>query len=313
MKSITRTFICTVTVAAIALSSGAAALTASAEWHKNEDGYYYTLEDGDRLTGWQKIGDGKYYFGSDGIAVTGFKKIKGKTYYFDPKKKGRMATGFKTISGNIYYFGTNGVMRTGWQTIDGKKYYFSSSGKAATGKVKIGGKTYTFSSKGVLQENTESSSSGSTSVFSKSTLGKASFGMTSAQVVKANKLKTYINVGELDGYHGIICMPTSYLGYKSEEILVLFLFDKSDELIAVRAIVLDANAAYAWKKYAVGKYGAAVAEKDGTALYGDEETMDVIFLSIDDEAVIITEMNAEDLETVLDALDDVMAAIAENY
>lgn len=317
MKSITRTFICTVTAAAIALSSGAAALTAFAEWHKNEDGYYYTLEDGDRVTGWQKIGSGKYYFGSDGIAVTGFKKIKGKTYYFDPEKKGKMATGWKTISKNIYYFGTDGVMRTGWKTIGGKKYYFSSSGKAATGKVKIGGKTYTFSSKGVLQESSESSSSESTSgssVFSKSSTGKASFGMTSAQVIKANKLTYYTTVGEADDYHAIICMPSSYLGYKSENILVVFLFDKSDKLIAVKAITPEEKAHTKWEKYAVGKYGSAIAEEEVTSMYVDMDTMDTIVLVNNSEEgyVSILELNANDVEAVLAALTKVDEEVSKN-
>ncbi|MCI5752321.1 MAG: hypothetical protein MR038_07580 [Oscillospiraceae bacterium] len=314
MKSLKRSFICTLTAAAVALSSGALAFSASAEWHKNDDGYYYTLEDGDRVTGWQKIGSYKYYFGSDGIAVTGFKKIKGNTYYFNPEKRGRMTTGWKTIGGYRYFFGNDGVMRTGWKTINGNTYYFSSSGKAATGTVKIGGKTYTFSSKGVLQTDTKSSASsasGSSSSFANNAFGKADYGMTSEEVIKANKLKNYVTLGESDDYRAIGAVIPSYLGSPSDETIVAFIFDRSDKLIAVMAIDNSGSSETAWKKYAKGKYGNTAAEENGTFLYGDERLENVIFVGSIKGATILMELHSEDIETVDEAFASITSSVEQ--
>lgn len=303
MKSVKKFFIFTATAAAIALSSGALAFSACAEWHKNEDGYYYTLEDGDRVTGWQKIGSGKYYFGNDGIAVTGFKKIKGNTYYFDPEKHGKMTIGWKTIDDNRYYFDKDGVMRTGWKTINGNTYYFSSSGKAATGMVRINGISYTFSSKGVLQKTSEDSSSDteSSSIYAANAFGKASYGMTSAEVIKANKLKNYITLGESDDFRAVIAKAAPYLGSKSENTTVMFFFDRSDKLIAVVAIDPDNKSADPWEKYAHSKFGNPVAEEEDSALYGDEKTNKIVFLYYADGKNLIMEMDAEDYDTVNEA------------
>ncbi|MGN1416281.1 MAG: N-acetylmuramoyl-L-alanine amidase family protein [Oscillospiraceae bacterium] len=303
MNIIKRSIICTSTAAAIVLSSGALAFSASAEWHKNKDGYYYTLEDGDRVTGWQKIGTGKYYFGNNGIAVTGFKKIKGNTFYFDPEKHGRMTTSWKTIDGSRYYFGTDGVMRTGWKNINGNTYYFSSSGKAATGAVRIDGTSYTFSSRGILQKSSDSASSstGSTSVFADNAFGKAAYGMSSEEVITANKLKEYITLGETDDYHVIAAKVSSYLGSKSKNIQVWFFFDKSDKLIAVIAIDLDNSSASSWEKYAIGKFGAPIDEEESSALYGDKKTNKIVFLFNSDGNNLIMEMDADDYDTVYEA------------
>lgn len=314
MKSLKRSFICTATAAAIALSSGTLTFSASAEWHKNEDGYYYTLEDGDRVTGWQKIGSYKYYFGNDGIAVTGFKKIKGNTYYFNPEKRGRMTTGWKTIGGYRYFFGTDGVMRTGWKTINGNTYYFSSSGKAATGTVKIGGKTYTFNSKGVLQTDTKSSSSSSTSsssIYADNAFGMAEYGMTSAEVIKANKLKNYVTLGESDDYRVIGAVISSYLGSPADDTIVAFMFDRADKLIAVMAIDDSGSSDTAWEKYAKGKYGSPAAEENGTYLYADESLDNVIFVGSVNGASIIMELRADDLETVEEAFSSISGAVSQ--
>ena len=124
MKNLTKALTCAAMAAMMTVSSGMCAVTASADWHKTSNGYYYTDSDGDRLTGWQTIGSGKYYFNSKGYAATGFKTVSGKKYYFSSAKKGRMATGWLKVSGEKYYFGTDGVMRTGWKKIGGKTYYF---------------------------------------------------------------------------------------------------------------------------------------------------------------------------------------------
>ncbi len=146
--------------ALLALNSGIA-ITASADWHSNDSGYYYTDDEtGERYkSGWHTIDYVKYYFDKDGYSVRGLKKIDGKYYYFKNNKRGGIATGWQTINGSRYYFGKNGVMSTGWKTIDGDRYYFKPSGKMAVGKTKINGKTYTFGTDGKYKSSNSSASS----------------------------------------------------------------------------------------------------------------------------------------------------------
>lgn len=303
MKSIKKIFISTSAAAAIALSSGSLAFSACAEWHKNKDGYYYTIEDGGRVTGWQKIGSGKYYFENDGIAITGFKKIKGNTYYFDLEKRGKMTTGWKAIDGGRYYFGTDGVMRTGWETINGSTYYFLSSGQAAEGMVRINGISYTFSSKGVLQDSAESSSADrdSSSVYANNALGKASLGMNSAEVIKANKLKDHSELSVSEDCRAVIAKASPYLGSMSENTKVIFFFDKSDKLIAATAYDPNNRSADPWKKYARGKFGAPVSEEEASALYKDENTSRIVFLNNADGKNLLIETDADHLDAVNEA------------
>lgn len=111
-------------VVAVNLSAG----TASADWHKTDEGkYYYTDADGEKLTG--------------------SRKIKGSVYYFD--KNGEMHTGWLKKGKTYYYFGADGKRAKGWTKIGDKQYYFLSNGKMAVGNAVIGGKQYTFSSAGV--------------------------------------------------------------------------------------------------------------------------------------------------------------------
>ena len=56
------------------------AVTASAEWHSNDSGYYYTDDEtGERYkSSWHTIDNVKYYFDKNGYSVRGLKKIDGK-------------------------------------------------------------------------------------------------------------------------------------------------------------------------------------------------------------------------------------------
>lgn len=114
--------------AAAVMASNFSVITASAAWHKtNEGNYYYTDSDGKKLTGSRKIKGSYYYFDKNGIMHTGWLK-KGKSYY---------------------YFGADGKRASGWTKISDKQYYFKSNGKMAVRNVVIDGKQYTFSTAGV--------------------------------------------------------------------------------------------------------------------------------------------------------------------
>ena len=150
---------------------------------------YFNPSTGYMTTRWATISKKKYYFYSgNGVAakstfLTDTKKVtryftskcfmatgwatnsKSQKRYFDPRT-GAMYKGFKKIGNNTYYFYSgSGVMATGWveNTSKGYKYYFNpSTGIMATGTVTIDGKKYTFNSSGILQVNTNPSTTTST-------------------------------------------------------------------------------------------------------------------------------------------------------
>ncbi len=303
MNKLKKLLVCTSLASVMAFSSGVCAVTAFADWHKNTDGeYYYTLEDGDKVTGWQTIGGYKYYFSADGYAVTGFRKIKGKTYYLNPERRGRMATGFKKIDENIYYFGSDGVMRTGWKTVNDKTYYFNSKGKAATGKVKIDGKIYTFSKNGVLKSSESSSSSKSDVSYDKNPFGNASFGMSYDDVVSKNKLKNFVNMGDSGDYHIIMFQVKSFLGARSDDMFCAYIFDKEDKLLAMFAVDFNANSIDKFNAYAKGKYKLSYSGDDVTTAYFDDNMEYMIEVGNLSGADLIIEFRIEDSEIIEEAL-----------
>lgn len=235
MKKLTRVFACAAAAAVMTVSSGMFSVTAAADWHKTDSGYYYTDSDGDKLTGWQTIGSGKYYFNSKGYAVTGFKTIKGKKYYFIPSKKGRMGTGWLKIGKSKYYFGTDGVMRTGWKKLGGKTYYFGSDGKMRTGKVKIDGETYTFSSAGVLKSTGDTTSSAGG--FSSNPMGKSKWGVSSDKFLSDNNIKDYYVTKE-NNLTFYAFLSGNYLGesvkvgagFENDKLVVIMVFPDDNDI-----------------------------------------------------------------------------------
>ena len=105
---------------------------AKADWHQDNVGWWYSLN------------NGSYYKNTEA-------KINGKWYKFD--ERGYMMTGWylregRYVNGDIYknwsYFDpVNGDQKIGWQNIDGKWYYLTRDG-ALMGKQYIDGKHYYF-------------------------------------------------------------------------------------------------------------------------------------------------------------------------
>ena len=100
-----------------------------ADWHQDNVGWWYSLNDGS-------------YF-KDTVA-----QIDGKNYKFD--NRGYMITGWQynvsddgDYHGWYYYDPVNGDEKRGWQLIDGKWYYLSAFG-ARFGGQNIDGKQYYF-------------------------------------------------------------------------------------------------------------------------------------------------------------------------
>ncbi len=154
-KRISKIIISTVLTAAIAFSTGTAALSVSAKWYKNSSGYSYRDENGELLTGWQTIKDKKYCFRKDGYAYMGMRKLNGYYYYFDPEDKGAAAVGWQYIDGINYYFHENGKGASGFTEIDGDTYFFdpNKKGQLSVGFMNIDGGMYYFKDDGVMMKN----------------------------------------------------------------------------------------------------------------------------------------------------------------
>ncbi len=114
------------------------------QWHKNSDGTWSLLSNGQRQTGWQNVGGTWYYMNNNGIMETGLQSgINGQTYYFN--NSGAMQTGWQDINNSWYYFYGSGNAATGWfQSGAGYWYYFSNNGAALTGMQAINGHHYYF-------------------------------------------------------------------------------------------------------------------------------------------------------------------------
>ena len=102
-----------------------------ADWHRDNIGWWYSLDNGsyyknsDAFINWKL-----YRFNNSGYMVTGWdyhqflmnnQKEEG-WFYYDPVS-GAQQTGWKEIDGKWYYLSFGGAY-TGIRTIDGKNYYF---------------------------------------------------------------------------------------------------------------------------------------------------------------------------------------------
>ena len=146
-----------------------------ADWHQDNVGWWYSLNDGSyyknteayinekwykfdergyMMTGWQynviNEGDSQgwyYYDPVSGEKATGWRNIDGKWYYLTPFGA---RFGEQNIDGKLYYFDpVNCDMKTGWISdpgYDGTDWYYYDpvSGEQATGWRNIDGKWYYF-------------------------------------------------------------------------------------------------------------------------------------------------------------------------
>jgi len=102
-----------------------------ADWHRDNVGWWYSLNNGSYYKNSDAFIDWKlYHFNNSGYMVTGWdyhqflnnnQKEEG-WFYYDPVS-GAQQTGWKKIDGKWYYLSHGGAY-TGIRTIDGKDYYF---------------------------------------------------------------------------------------------------------------------------------------------------------------------------------------------
>ena len=100
-----------------------------------ENGAYYYMEDGKRVTGWKNIEDKYYYFNENGIRQTGWIQEGSAKYYLNTD--GVMMQN-SWIDG-CYYVKTDGRMAVS-EWVDDGKYYVDSDGKYVPGKKQSGWK-----------------------------------------------------------------------------------------------------------------------------------------------------------------------------
>ena len=100
-----------------------------ADWHQDNIGWWYSLNNGSYYKNTGAYIDGKYYkFDSRGYMITGwqYNVYNGGDYqgwyYYDPVT-GEEKRGWQLIDGKWYYLSAFGA-RFGGQNIDGKLYYF---------------------------------------------------------------------------------------------------------------------------------------------------------------------------------------------
>ena len=118
----------------------------AAGWHQ-EEGKWYLLSDGERLTGWQTVDGKRYYLDETGVMLDGWQQIDGSWYLF---AGGAMQTGWKLSGGNWYYFSDTGVMQTGWLDQGGRRYYLTASGAMKRGLITEGETVYTLGDSGAV-------------------------------------------------------------------------------------------------------------------------------------------------------------------
>lgn len=81
-----------------------------------ENGSWYYLNGGNRVTGWVRHNNSWYYLKNDGSMATGWIKDDGKWYLLN--NNGAMETGWVKDNGNSYYLNKDGSMAAG-TTVDG--------------------------------------------------------------------------------------------------------------------------------------------------------------------------------------------------
>lgn len=81
-----------------------------------ENGSWYYLNGGNRVTGWVRDNNSWYYLKADGSMATGWIKDQGKWYLLN--NSGAMETGWVVDNGNAYYLNKDGSMAAG-TTVDG--------------------------------------------------------------------------------------------------------------------------------------------------------------------------------------------------
>ncbi|MGT2906752.1 glucosyl transferase [Streptococcus dentiloxodontae] len=119
--------------------------TAAKGYHSDEQGnWYYTDENGEKLTGAQTINGDHVYFDENGVQVKGAFASDG--HYYDPDTGAMWTSRFVSTGDNHwYYIDENGNKVTGLQTIDGKTYHFDDNGlQTKDARVVIDGKGYYF-------------------------------------------------------------------------------------------------------------------------------------------------------------------------
>ena len=135
-------------------------------WHKDDNGWYFILDDGSKAVGWHKLkwskGVNWFLFGDDGYMLTGWQFAKwsgGENWFYLDPVNGDMKTGWVYVGGCWYYLNPDtGAMQTGWLKWNGKWCYLEPDPRKNQGHcyvsctATIDGVTYRFDKDGYATE-----------------------------------------------------------------------------------------------------------------------------------------------------------------
>ena len=118
-------------------TSGLATIT-----YGEQEGTYYTNNQGIIQTGQQKIGNNTYYFDETGKMQKGIIQVGDNKYLYGITSGKLYTNGLATITSGkdegTYYTNKNGVIQTGQQSINGETYYFDpETGKMQKGIIEV--------------------------------------------------------------------------------------------------------------------------------------------------------------------------------
>lgn len=118
-------------------------------WHKGEDGKWYFVEDGKKVTGWKLIKGLWYLLDEQGNMQHGWSYNMGVWYFLN--NDGSMQTGWRLIDNNWYLFSQSGAMQTGWQMYQNRWYLMDSHGVMSRGWQRCGDKWFYLNVRGEME------------------------------------------------------------------------------------------------------------------------------------------------------------------
>lgn len=177
-------------------------------WQKDDKGWYYILDDGERAVGWHQLkwskGVSWFLFGGDGYMLTGWQFAKwsgGENWFYLDPVNGDMKTGWVYVGGCWYYLNPDtGAMQTGWLKWDGKWCYLEPDPNKNQGHcyvsctATIDGVTYRFDKDGYATEIAAKSTLNGVDIASyQSTIDASRLATTDFVIVKFTQGTGYLN------------------------------------------------------------------------------------------------------------------------
>lgn len=184
-------------------------------WHKDDKGWYFILDSGERAVGWHQLkwskGVNWFLFGDDGYMLTGWQFAKwsgGENWFYLDPVNGDMKTGWIFVNSSWYYLNPDtGAMQTGWLKCNGKWCYLEPDPNKNQGHcyvsctATIDGVTYRFDKDGYATEIAARSALNGVDIASyQSGINPAKLDTTDFVIVKITQGTDYVNPYSIKQY-----------------------------------------------------------------------------------------------------------------